>query len=89
MARVEIQYTVHGTSNAVVPFQTEHKGMTLNATTASLEVELTGVDSRHGSMTVRFIGEEMTTASQLFKPGTTITASFEATAKEEEADDEE
>jgi hypothetical protein len=84
---IEVEYVVHGTSNAPIPFQTEHKGMTLSATTDSLEVELTGVDPRHGSMTLRFIGDEMAAAAELFKPGTAITAAFEATAKE--AEDEE
>lgn len=85
---VGIEYAVHGTSYAPIPFQTEHKGMAISATTDSLEVELTGVDLRHGSMTLRFIGEEMTAASELFKPGALITAMFKATTKEGEAKEE-
>jgi hypothetical protein len=87
MATVELEYTVHGASHASAPFRTEHKGMTLSAMTDSLEVELIGVDSRHGSMTLRFIGEEMAAASELFKTGASITATF--AAKEGEAEEEE
>ena len=87
MAKVEVNFVVHGVSTNPIPFETEHKGMTLKATTDSLEVELTSEDMRHGAMTLRFIGDEVPAAQDLFKPDAKIIVMFvdeanKGTAKE-------
>ena len=74
MAKMEISYNVHGVSTSTIPFQTEHRGIAVTATTEAFEVELTATDARHWSATLRFIGEEVPKARELFKAKATIVA---------------
>ena len=70
-------FVVHGVSMSTVPFRVEHQGKVINAIVNCLEVELNDPNGRHGSPTLRFIGDDVNTAESMFKNGAKVTATFE------------
>jgi hypothetical protein len=73
---VQVEYTVHGVADTSVGMQAEVDGEQLTVSVKCFEVELVASDGRHGNPTLRFVGNAIPEAKDLFQPDATITATF-------------
>lgn len=80
---MKLTLQVHGVSTSTVPVQVEYEGHPIHAVVDCYEVELTSA-KRHGSTTLRFVGEEVAKAMEVFKRDGTVSVTFEAVETEPE-----
>jgi hypothetical protein len=69
MTDPQVDFVVHGVSMSSVPISVTHEGKQINATVDCLEVELTGTNGRTGSVTLKFIGDEIPAVVDKLKSG--------------------
>jgi hypothetical protein len=79
---LKVQFVVHSVSMTTVPVQVQYEGRAINATVDCLEVELASANPRHGTPTLRFVGEEVAAAEELFKQDAKVVVSVEADESE-------
>lgn len=73
---MDVQYTVHSVNQGPTRVPATVEGMETTAVVDCVEVELSPVISRHGSLTLRFIGDERSGAAELFTPDKSVTLSI-------------
>jgi hypothetical protein len=73
---MKVNFKVHGVSKGFANARTEIDGETITASVPCLEVELTTVAERSGSLTLRFVGSSMEQAAELFKQDALLSADF-------------
>ena len=78
---MKVEFKVHGVSKGQANVRTEVDGEPITASVPCLEVEMTTVAERSGSLTLRFVGSAMEEARELFQPDAVLTANFEAAKK--------
>lgn len=79
---MKVDFKVHGVSRGSANTQHEEDGEVITATLPCLEVELTTVAQRSGSLTLRFVGSAIEQAKELFQPDAVLTATFETVVKD-------
>lgn len=75
-----IEFKVHTMAMTKTNARTTVDGEDLQAQVDCLEVELTTVKARHGTMTLRFIGSEIEEAKAIYKQDASISVDFKAPA---------
>lgn len=73
---MDVQYTVHSVNQGPTRVPATVEGEQTTAVVDCVEVELTPVNPRHGSMTLRFIANERAEAAEFFTPDKTVTLTF-------------
>lgn len=81
---MRVDFMVHGVVNQHVGVSSLIEGEEQRALVQGLEVELAPVQSRHGSVTLRFFGKELNEAKEVFQPGRKVTMVIEAEDEAEE-----
>ena len=85
---LQVVFSVHGTSMSSVPVKVPYEGKTVNAMLDCLEVELTSDNGRHCSPTLRFVGDEIVKAQELFKRDSKRTVTVDVSPPEESKKEE-
>ena len=75
---MKVTYTVHNPHRTPSATRAVVNGKEMTATVDALEIELVAQDSTHGGIKLRFIGDDIAGAEELFKPDAKITATFAA-----------
>ena len=70
---MDIKLNVHSATPQKVGAIVQLAGADVRADVDSLEVQLTSIDSLHGSITLRFIGADVDEATAKFVVGQTVT----------------
>jgi hypothetical protein len=83
---MDVDFVVHSVAKAQANVRTEVDGEPMTAQVPCLEVELTTVQERSGTLTLRLVGSAMAAAEGLFKPDAQISASFAAKNGKAEAE---
>lgn len=73
---MNVEFRVHTVAEARANARTEVDGETLTASIPCLEVELTTVQERSGTLTLRFVGSAMEDARKLFAADKIFHADF-------------
>jgi hypothetical protein len=77
-SEMKVDFKVHSVARAAANVRTEVDGEPITAQVPCLEVELTTVAERSGTLTLRFVGSSMEEAKEMFKQDAVISASFGA-----------
>lgn len=77
---MELNFLVHSAVINDLPVTVSYQGEEVKATVECLEVELLPVNTKNGSLTVRFTGNDITEARELFIKDKAITAKFSVTS---------
>lgn len=75
---MKVEFRVHTVAISSANVKAEIEGETITASAPALEVELVTLSERSGTLTLRFIGDAMNDAKELFKQDAYITADFAA-----------
>lgn len=70
---MKIDFSVHNVTQGPARVPAIVEGVETSAIVDCVEVELTPVLPRHGSVTLRFIGDERAAAADKFTPGAVVT----------------
>lgn len=76
---------VHSVSTTSIPAKVEYEGSPIQAVVDCYEVELTSF-KRHGSVTLRFVANEIPEAMEVFKQDGVVSVTFEAVETESKKD---
>lgn len=70
---MNVEFRVQNVIDTTTVVKTEVEGEPMSATVPCVEVELTTESSRHGSLTLRFVGGQVAAAREKFVKGETVT----------------
>lgn len=76
---------VHSVSTTSIPAKVEFEGNSIHAVVDCYEVELIS-GKRHGGTTLRFVGNEIPEAMEVFKQDGVVSVTFEAVETESKKD---
>lgn len=73
---MNVECKVHSVTQGPAKVKSTVEGVEMYSDVDCIEVVLTPVKTRHGTMTLRFIGDERAEAADLFTPGKEVTLSI-------------